>query len=110
MNKKNSLLFFLTLCIEAVITFIVAITFSVRFIEIMGILGAVFSGLLFLLTSGGGPFSDFFTARNAGITGIIQERENFVFKRGPAFFASLVFFGIGLLFFILLVNRVNPPA
>lgn len=110
MSKKNSLLFFLTLIIEGVITFVVASAFSVRFIEVMGILGAVICALVYLFTSGGGPVSNFFTARNAGITGIIQKSENFVFKRGPVFFASLVYLGIGLLFFILLVSSVIPPA
>ncbi|SOC41540.1 hypothetical protein [Ureibacillus acetophenoni] len=110
MSKKNSLLFFLTLIIEGVITFLVASAFSVRFIEVMGILGAVICALIYLLTSGGGSVSDFFTARNAAITGIIQKRESFVFKRGPVFFASLVYFGVGLIFFILLVSSVIPPA
>ncbi|MER1999991.1 MAG: hypothetical protein ABS882_09450 [Lysinibacillus sp.] len=110
MNQKNALLFFLTLCIEAVITYFVAQKFSVRFIEVMGIIGAICSVLLVFFTSGGGAFSNFFTGRNAGMTGIVQKREDFVFKRGPVFFASIVFFGIGLIFFILLVTLVIPPV
>lgn len=110
MNKKNGFLFFLTLCIEAVITYFVASTFSVRFIEVMGMIGAICIGLFLLFTSGGGPISNFFTARNAGITGIIQKREAFVFEKGTVFFASVVYFGIGLIFFILLVTDVIPPA
>ena len=109
MNKKM-VCFFLTLCIEAVITYFVAHAFSVRFIEVMGIIGAICSGLLLFLTSGGGSFSNFFTGRNAGMTGINQKREAFVFKKGPVFFASVVFFGIGLIFFILLVTQVIPPV
>lgn len=109
-EKRNGLLFVLTLCIEAVITIIVASAFSVRFVEVMGIVGALCSCLIYLLTSGGGPITDFFNAQNAAITGIIQERETFVFRRGPVFFASLIYFGIGLILFVLLVNGIIPPA
>ena len=74
----------------------------------------VFSGVAFTLgtfyfSSSGGAMSRFYTSQVSAQTGIIHERERFKVKLGPVFIASLLFFLIGLVFFILLVTGIIPP-
>lgn len=110
MQLKNLLIILLTLTVEVVITYFVASAFSVRFIEVMFFTGMAFAAGTFYFSSSGGKISEFHSSQLSGQTGIIQKREPFVFRRGPIFTASAIFFAIGLLFFILLLSGVIPPA
>jgi len=53
--------------------------------------------------------SRLFNAQVSGQTGLIQQSERFTVKVGPVFWASVVFFLVGLVFFILLIMGVIPP-
>jgi len=98
-----------TLIVEVIITYFIASFFSVRFIEVMFFTGIAFAGGTFYFSSSGGAMSRLYTSQVSAQTGIIHERERFKVKLGPVFIASLIFFLIGLVFFILLVTGIIPP-
>ncbi|TFI47685.1 hypothetical protein E4O93_11450 [Diaphorobacter sp. DS2] len=110
MRTKYFIIFLLAFLAEAGVTFFVASTFSVRFIEVMFFTGMAFAGLSFYFSSSGGVISDFSSSQASAQTGFIQKREAFVFRRGPVFTSSIIFFSIGLVLFILLISGVIPPA
>lgn len=95
--------------VEFIITYFIASFFSVRFIEVMFFTGIVFAGGSFYFSSSGGAMSRLFASQASGQTGIIQKRERFTYKLGPTFTASILFFLIGLVFFLLLVCGIIPP-
>lgn len=95
---------------ETAITFWVASKFSVRFIELMFFTGMAFTAISFYFSSSGGVISDFSSSQASAQTGFIQKRESFVFRRGPLFTSSLIFFMIGLVLFILLISGIIPPV
>ncbi|MET4562325.1 hypothetical protein ABIA69_003515 [Lysinibacillus parviboronicapiens] len=99
----------LAFIVEVIITYVVASFFSVRFIEVMFFTGLAFAGGLFYFLSSGGAMTRFYNSQASAQTGIIQKRESFIFKSGPIFTASVIFFLIGLTFFILLVTGIIPP-
>lgn len=111
MRIKFWLIFLITFAIETSLTYFLSSQFSVRFIEVM-----FFTGIVFLLTSiyFSGGFSyikEQQDARTRAETGFTQGIEPpSVFRRGPFFTASLTFFLIGLLFFILLLTEIIPPV
>ncbi|WP_313770622.1 hypothetical protein [Bacillus sp. S/N-304-OC-R1] len=72
--------------------------------------GMAFAAISFYFSSSGGAISGFSSSQVSAQTGIIQKREPFVFRRGPIFTASMIFFLIGLVLFILLVSGIIPPA
>ncbi|MBD8026076.1 hypothetical protein H9636_05335 [Ureibacillus sp. Re31] len=110
MRKKYIIIFLITLVIEAVLTFFVAEAFSVRFIEVMFFTGIAFAIISFYFSSSGGILSDYNAAQTSAQTGIIQKREELVFRFGPIFISSIIFFFIGLVLFILLISGIIPPA
>ncbi|MCM3706834.1 hypothetical protein M3205_14035 [Cytobacillus firmus] len=110
MRTKYFIVLLLTFLIEAGVTLFVASTFSVRFIEVMFFTGMAFAGLSFYFSSSGGVIADFSSSNASAQTGFIQKREVFVFRRGPVFTSSIIFFCIGLVLFILLISGVIPPA
>lgn len=95
--------------VEISLTYWVATIFSVRFIEVMFFTGIAFTLGTFYFSSSGGAMSRLYTSQVSAQTGIIHERERFKVKLGPVFIASLIFFLIGLVFFILLVTGIIPP-
>ncbi|OZT10602.1 hypothetical protein CHN50_21190 [Priestia aryabhattai] len=108
--KKTIIISILTLIIETALTIIISWKLSIRFIELMFFTGLFFSFCLAWFTSNGSNISKFIDAQNSARTGIVQQREEFVFRNGPAFKSSLIFLCIGLTFFILLVTGVIPPV
>lgn len=110
MNIKNIIIIVLTIIVEIIITYLIASKFSVRFIEVMFFSGMFFAAISFYFSSSGGKISEYYSSQLSGQTGIIQKKEPFVFKRGPIFTASAIFFIVGLVFFILLVSGIIPPA
>ncbi|WP_409275960.1 hypothetical protein V1499_10225 [Neobacillus sp. SCS-31] len=110
MKNKKIVIFLLALIVEALITYAVAAKFSVRFIEVMFFIGLAFTAVSFYFSSSGGTTSDFGNLSTSAQTGLIQKRQEFVFRRGPIFTASVLFMAIGLIFFILLVTGIIPPS
>ncbi|RDU38771.1 hypothetical protein DRW41_04215 [Neobacillus piezotolerans] len=110
MKGKKMIIFLVALVVEVIITYAVAAKFSVRFIEVMFFIGLAFTALSFYFSSSGGTTSDFGNLSTSAQTGLIQKRQEFIFRRGPIFTASALFMGIGLIFFILLVSGKIPPA
>ncbi|AQU77098.1 hypothetical protein [Priestia megaterium] len=108
--KNNAFIAVLTLIIESVITFLISWKLSIRFIEIMFFVGVFCSVCLSWFTSNGSTISRFIDAQNSARTGIVQEREDFRFRNGPAFKASLLYLFVGLIFFILLITDVIAPV
>jgi hypothetical protein len=96
--------------IETVLTYLISIKLSIRFIEIMFLVGVACSFLIFWFSSSGGAIVNWINSKNSALTLYIQEREEFQFRKGPAFYASLLFLFIGFIFFILLVSGIIPPA
>ncbi|WP_231735020.1 hypothetical protein [Bacillus sp. FJAT-29937] len=88
----------------------VATKFSVRFIEVMFFTGIAFAAISFYFSSSGGIVSNYSSSQVSAQTGLIQKREKFVFRRGPIFTSSIIFFLIGLVLFILLITGIIPPA
>lgn len=110
MKSKTIVIFLLALVVETLVTYAVAGMFSVRFIEVMFFIGLAFTVASFYFSSSGGTISDYGNISASARTGLIQKRQEFVFKRGPVFNASLLFMVVGLLFFILLLTGTIPPA
>ena len=110
MNIKNIIVIALTLIVEIMITFLIASKFSVRFIEVMFFSGMFFTAISFYFSSSGGKISEFYSSQLSAQTGIIQKKESFVFRRGPIFTASAIFFIVGLVFLVLLISGIIPPA
>lgn len=110
MNKKNLLIAFLTLLIETIVTFTLSHLLSIRFIEFMFLIGLAFTVFIFWFSSSGGTVSNFIDSHNRALTQYIQERESFKIRRGTAFYASILYLFIGLIFFILLVSEIIPPV
>lgn len=109
MKTKNLMIMLITLIVEVIITYFIASFFSVRLIEVMFFTGIFFAGGIYYFSSGGGAMSRLFNAQVSGQTGLIQQSERFTVKVGPVFWASVVFFLVGLVFFILLIMGVIPP-
>ena len=107
---KKIIIFLVTFVIEVVITYFVASKFSVRFIEVMFFTGIAFAAISFYFSSSGGAVSSFTSSQISAQTGIIQKSETFVFKRGPIFTSSIIFFLIGLVLFILLLLGIIAPT
>ncbi len=100
----------MTFAAEVAITFLVASKFSVRFIEVMFFTGIAFGAVSFYFSSSGGIVSDYSSSQASAQTGFIQKRETFVFRRGPIFTSSIIFFFIGLVLFIMLISGIIPPV
>lgn len=111
MKIKFWTIFLITFAIETGITYFLSSQFSVRFIEVM-----FFTGIVFLITSiyfsGGLSYikeqQDAKTHAETGFTPFVEPPT--IFRRGPFFIASLTFFLIGLIFFILLLTEIIPPV
>jgi hypothetical protein len=110
MRSKNLIIMIVAFIVEVVITYFIASFFSVRFIEVMFFTGIAFAGGTFYFSSSGGAMSRVFASQVSGQTGIILKREPFTYKLGPIFTASIIFFLIGLVFFILLIWGIIPPS
>lgn len=110
MTKKYLSRMSIAFIVELFVTYLVAIFFSVRMIEVMFFVGLAFTVIIFFFTSSGGIISNMSTSEVSARTGIIQKSEPFIFKRGPIFTASVLLLIIGLVLFILLVYGVIPPA
>ncbi|TQR32910.1 hypothetical protein C7Y47_12385 [Lysinibacillus sphaericus] len=110
MSKKNLIIMIVAFIVEVLITYFIASFFSVRMIEVMFFTGIVFAGGTFYFSSSGGVISRLFASQVSGQTGILLKRERFTYKLGPIFTASIIFFLIGLVFFILLVWGIIPPS
>jgi hypothetical protein len=108
-RTKNLFILLVAIMVEVVITYFVATTFTVRFIEVMFFTGLAFAAVSFYFSSSGGTISRFHSSQLSGQTGIIQKLEPFVFRKGPIFTASIIFFNIGLILFILLISGIIPP-
>ncbi|QED48200.1 hypothetical protein [Cytobacillus dafuensis] len=108
--KKNIIIFLITLIIESGLTFLIASLLSIRFIEIMFFAGAAFSAFTIWFSSSGGAMTKFIDSQTSARTGLITEREDFKLQPNYAVFASILFLIIGLIFFILLLTKVIPPA
>lgn len=100
--KKVAIVILITLVIETGLTFALATQIDMSFMEIMVFTGMGFSVLTFIFSSSGGVVSEFHSSQLSGQTGLIQKREPFVFRKGGAFFASLLFFLVGLVIAILI--------
>lgn len=109
MSRKNIIIMIVAFIVEIIITYFIASFFSVRFIEVMFFAGIVFAGGTFYFSSSGGAMSRLFASQASGQTGIVQKREQFTYQIGPIFITSLIFFLIGLVFFLLLVWGIIPP-
>ncbi|WP_155591061.1 hypothetical protein [Lysinibacillus cavernae] len=109
MRRKHYLIMVIALVVEILLTYWIAQMFTVRFIEVMFFTGIVFTLGTFYFSSSGGAMSRLFASQVSAQTGIIHERERFQVKLGPIFFASLLFFLVGLVFFLLLVTGIIPP-
>ncbi|WP_257391495.1 hypothetical protein [Cytobacillus gottheilii] len=109
-RTKFITIFLVTFVVEAALTFFIATTFSVRFIEVMFFTGIAFAAISFYFSSSGGIISDYSSSQASAQTGFIQKREPFVFRRGPIFTSSIIFFFIGLILFILLTSGIIPPV
>ncbi|MFF2175143.1 hypothetical protein ACFVT8_01550 [Lysinibacillus sp. NPDC058147] len=110
MARKNIIIMIVAFIVEVIITYFIASFFSVRFIEVMFFTGIAFAGGTFYFSSSGGAMSRLFASQVSGRTGIIQKRERFTYKLGPIFTASIIFFLIGLVSFLLLVWGIIPPG
>ncbi|PYF08926.1 hypothetical protein [Ureibacillus chungkukjangi] len=110
MRKRYFLIMTAAFIIELFITYLVALLFSVRIIEVMFFTGVVLSVIILFFTSSGGIISNMSSAEISARTGIMQKNEPFIFKRGPIFMASILLLIIGLVLFILLIQGVIPPA
>lgn len=100
----------MTFATEVAITFFIASKFSVRFIEVMFFTGIAFAVASFYFSSSGGITSNFISSQVSAQTGFIQKREAFVFRKGPVFTSSIIFFFIGLVLFIMLISGIIPPG
>ncbi|MGY4795699.1 hypothetical protein MHB40_11740 [Lysinibacillus sp. FSL K6-0057] len=109
MQRKHIIIIIIAWIVEISLTYWIATMFSVRFIEVMFFTGVAFTLGTFYFSSSGGAMSRLFASQVSAQTGIIHERERFKVTLGPVFIASLVFFLIGLVFFILLVTGIIPP-
>ncbi|MFJ5792634.1 hypothetical protein ACIP9G_21470 [Lysinibacillus sp. NPDC093197] len=109
MRKKNYIILIVTLVVEAIITYFIASFFSVRFIEIMFFIGFAIAGGIFYFSSSGGPMARFNEVAVTAQTGLILKSEQYIAKKGPIFFASVLFCLIGLVFFLLLIAGIIPP-
>lgn len=109
MRRKHVIIMVIAWIVEISLTYWIATTFSVRFIEVMFFTGVAFTLGTFYFSSSGGTMSRLFASQVSAQTGIIHERERFQVQLGPIFMASLLFFLIGLVFFILLVTGIIPP-
>ncbi|MFJ7732673.1 hypothetical protein ACIQXF_12335 [Lysinibacillus sp. NPDC097231] len=92
MSRKNLIIMIVAFIVEVVITYYIASFFSVRFIEVMFFTGMAFAGGTFYFSSSGGSLSRLFNSQVSGQTGIVLKREEFTFKIGPIFTASIIFF------------------
>ncbi|KXG09090.1 hypothetical protein AT864_02555 [Anoxybacillus sp. P3H1B] len=110
MKKRQLIVVLITLTIETVLTYLISLKLSIRFIELMFPVGLACSFFIFWFSSSGGLITNFINSKISALTLYIQEREELQFHKGPAFYASLLFLFIGLIFFILLVSGIIPPA
>lgn len=108
--KKNIVIFTLTLFVEIALTIILASLFSVRFIELMFFTGIAFTAFTIWFSSSGGAMTRHIDSQTSAMTGIMMKREEFTLSPNYAVFASVTFLAIGLIFFVLLVTNIIPPA
>lgn len=102
--------FALTLIIEIGLTMLLARWFSVRFIELMFFTGIAFSTITIWFSSSGGAMTRHIDSQTSAMTGIMTKREEFTLRPSYVIFASITFLVIGLIFFVLLITNVIPPA
>jgi K+-sensing histidine kinase KdpD len=110
MKKKHLLAAVITLMIETALTFLISFKFSIRFIELMFFVGIACTTIIVWFSSSGGMITNMINSINSAKTQYIQEREEFTFRRGPAFYASFLFLFVGFIFFVLLVSGIIPPV
>ncbi|MFP7446287.1 MAG: hypothetical protein ACQEUD_13460 [Bacillota bacterium] len=108
--SRYTIVFIAALAAEALAAWGVAAYFSVRFIEVLFFIGAAFAAVTFIFSTSGGSPQRHINSMVGAQTGIIQKDEPFFFRKGPVFFASLVLAVIGLIFFVLLIAGIIPPA
>ncbi|MBS4193014.1 hypothetical protein KHA94_23150 [Bacillus sp. FJAT-49705] len=108
--KKNMIIVLFTLIIESGLTFLLASLLSIRFIEIMFFAGVAFSAVTIWFSSSGGTITKFIDSETSARTGLKTERKEFKLQPNYVVFASILFLIIGLIFFILLLTNVIPPA
>ncbi|MEH7107297.1 hypothetical protein [Bacillus sp. JJ1764] len=91
MQIKKVIIMLITFVLEAIITYFIALKFTVRFIEVMFFTGLAFAVLSFFFSTGGGKIADLHSSQLSGQTGIIQKREPFIFRRGQFLFLPQFF-------------------
>lgn len=108
--KKNIVIFTVTLIVEIGLNIILASLFSVRFIELMFFTGIAFTVFTIWFSSSGGAMTRHIDSQTSAMTGILMKREEFTLNPNYVVFASATFLVIGLIFFVLLITNVIPPA
>ncbi|MFE8695948.1 hypothetical protein ACFYKT_06155 [Cytobacillus sp. FJAT-53684] len=108
--KKNIWIFIITLIVETGLTLFLASFFSVRFIELMFFAGVAYSTITIWFSSSGGAMTRHIDSQTSAMTGIQLKRAEFILRPNFVVFASIFFLIIGLIFFILLLTNVIPPA
>ncbi|PKG23135.1 hypothetical protein CWS01_13785 [Niallia nealsonii] len=83
--------------------FLTAAIFSIRYIEVIGLL---FTVILFTFSSSGGSWTRYIDSKISAQTGIILEKEPFFFRMNPALLVSILYTIIGLIIFILLISII----
>ncbi|WP_445487362.1 hypothetical protein [Niallia sp. 03133] len=108
--KKSIVLPIITILLEVIATYAVAQVFSVRFIEVMFFVGLLFTVVICTFSSKGGSFTRFMDSSVSAQTGYILESEPFFHKFNKPLLVSIIYTIIGLVFFILLIKQIIPPA
>lgn len=103
MNKKTAILL-TTLILEVALTLALSIYFHTSFISLMFFIGLFFIGIALLFSSKGGLLANFNSSTAQAQTGIPQPYERLEMKAGPFLIGAGIYFFIGLIFFILLLN------
>ncbi|WP_232233692.1 hypothetical protein [Bacillus sp. J33] len=110
MMKRNLTLLLVALLVETLVTLLISSALSIRFIEIMFFAGVAFTALTVWFSGSGGMVTKFIDSTLSARTGLLTEREEFRFRPNFVVLASAIFLLIGLVFFVLLVTNVIPPA
>lgn len=118
MSIKNTIIFIITLVIISSINGVVAYLTNIRFIEPMFLVGLGCTVIIYFFSSKNDILQEH--ARKETMLDFGYElddrpgNKNNTMKYqahfGPAFYASLIFFLVGLVIFILLIVGVIPPA
>lgn len=80
--------------------------FNTSFISIMFFVGLAFLAVALLFTSRGGVLTNFNNSTARGQTGLSMPYEKFQTTINPFLISSSIYFIIGLLLFILLLNGI----